>query len=51
MIGSYRLGGMIGKGSYAIVRLVKSWKGGVYAMKMYNKSKIQDSSQLKNIKN
>lgn len=49
LVGSYRVGGVIGKGSYASVRLVKSWKGGVYAMKMYDKSKIGDPSHMKNI--
>lgn len=51
MIGSYRVGGAIGKGSYAIVRLVKSWKGGIFAMKIYNHSKISDKNQKKNIQN
>lgn len=51
MIGTYRIGGVIGKGSYASVRLVKSWKGGVYAMKIYDKSKISDPSHMNNIRN
>ena len=45
------MGGVIGKGSYASVRLVKSWKGGVYAMKIYDKSKISDPSHTNNIQN
>lgn len=44
------MGGVIGKGSYASVRLVKSWKGGVFAMKMYDKSKLADPSHMKNIR-
>ena len=42
---------MIGKGSYASVRLVKSWKGGVFAMKIYDKSKLPDPSHMQNICN
>lgn len=49
MIGSYRVGGVIGKGSYATVRLVKSWKGGVYAMKIYEKNKLIDIGFKRNI--
>lgn len=51
MIGSYRVGGVIGKGSYATVRLAKSWKGKVYAMKIYEKNKLIESSFKKNIDN
>ncbi len=37
MVGAYRLGAVIGKGSGAVVRMVKNWKGGVFAMKTYEK--------------
>ncbi len=49
-MGTYRVGGVIGKGAYASVRPVKNWKGGVYAMKIYEKSKLQDPSQMSNIR-
>jgi len=45
------VGGVIGKGSYASVRLVKSWKGGAFAMKIYDKSKTSDPSHMNNIRN
>ena len=45
------MGGVIGKGSYATVRLVKSWKGGIFAMKIYDKAKLADSNFKKNIEN
>ena len=51
MIGSYRVGGVIGKGSYATVRLAKSWKGKVYAMKIYETNTLIESSFKKNIDN
>jgi len=35
MVGAYRVGTIIGRGCYATVRLVKNWKGGVFAMKTY----------------
>lgn len=43
------MGGVVGKGTYASVRMVKGWKGGTYAMKIYDKSKI-NSSLLSNIR-
>jgi len=48
-VGSYKMGGVIGKGTYANVRMVKGWKGGTYAMKIYDKNKI-NSSLLSNIR-
>ncbi len=51
LVGTYRVGGVIGKGSYASVRLVKGWKGGTFAMKIYDKSKISDPSHMNNIRN
>ena len=51
IIGSYRIGGIIGKGSYATVRLAKGWKGGSFAMKIYDRNKLNDPSQRKNIQN
>ena len=44
------MGGIIGKGSYASVRLVKSWKGGVFAMKIYDKNRMSDISHMNNIR-
>lgn len=48
-MGTYKVGGVIGKGSYATVRMVKGWKGGIFAMKIYDKSRITDPSHMSNI--
>ena len=45
------MGGVIGKGTYASVRLVKSWKGGVYAMKIYDKARMNEISHMNNVRN
>ncbi len=37
MIGTYRIQSLLGKGGYAIVRKAKSWKGGLFAIKTYEK--------------
>lgn len=51
MIGAYRVGTILGKGSCATVRLVKNWKGGVFAMKTYEKFNEYDSYKRKNVHN
>ncbi len=37
MIGPYRVGSLLGKGAYATVKKVKSWKGESYAIKIFEK--------------
>ena len=49
MIGSYRVGGILGKGSYATVRLARNWKGSTYAIKVYSRANLNDSFKIKNV--
>jgi hypothetical protein len=51
MVGAYRVGNVIGKGVYATVKLVKNWKGGVFAMKTYDKFDTYDNYKRKNVQN
>jgi hypothetical protein len=48
IVGSYKMGAVLGRGSYATVRVAKGWKGGVFAVKVYEKSRA-DPDQLANI--
>lgn len=51
MIGSYKVGGEIGKGSYGSVRIARNWKGNINAIKIYEKEVFKDKLKYKNIQN
>jgi serine/threonine protein kinase len=51
IVGKYRVGEVLGRGTYATVRLAKGGKGGTFAMKIYEKSKISNPTHMSNIKN
>ena len=50
-IGEYRLGHVVGKGTYSVVRLGTNKKGKRVAVKIYLKSSISNEDRMKNLRN